>query len=394
MSESADYVVVGAGALGSAAGYWLARMGERRVLLLEQYEIGHSRGASEDHSRIIRLAYHSPVYTALTPATYEMWSQVEEESGLTLVTKTGGLDLAVASTPGEQELDNYRRSLDYASIGYEDLNAAEIRSRWPQWHVDDDTVGMWQHDGGILDIRRASAAHIALARARGVEVRPRTTVRRLTSSDSGVTVSTDDGEISAGHVVLCAASWLPDLLPDLGLDWAITLSQEQICYFATSNLRDFAPDRFPMWIWHGDPLFYGFPIYGEVAVKAARDMTGRFVTQETRSFVPDPNETHLVADFLRERLPGALGPELYSKTCVYDMPPDRDFVIDVVPGHPRLTVATGAGHAAKFASLIGKILADLATTGTTSYPIEAFRADRPALTDPNFAPAFRMTGAH
>lgn len=60
MSESADYVVVGAGALGSAAGYWLARMGERRVLLLEQYEIGHSRGASEDHSRIIRLPTTPP----------------------------------------------------------------------------------------------------------------------------------------------------------------------------------------------------------------------------------------------------------------------------------------------------------------------------------------------
>jgi sarcosine oxidase len=192
--------------------------------------------------------------------------------------------------------------------------------------------------------------------------------------------------------VLCAASWLPELLGDLGLDWRITLSQEQVSYFATPNIRDFTPDRFPMWIWHREHLFYGFPVYGEVAVKAARDMTGRFVTQETRSFEPDPGETDLIASFLRERLPGAVGPELFSKTCVYDMPPDRDFVIDRLPGPPGITIGIGAGHAAKFASLIGKILTDLATSGGTSYPVDAFRADRPALTDPGFEPVFRLAG--
>jgi sarcosine oxidase len=147
-----------------------------------------------------------------------------------------------------------------------------------------------------------------------------------------------------------------------------------------------------MWIWHGDPLFYGFPVYGEVAVKAARDMSGRFVTQESRSYEPDPAETELIASFLRERLPGAVGPVLVSKTCCYDMPPDRDFIIGQVPGHPRITLGIGAGHAAKFASLLGRILADLATEGQTRWPIKAFRPDRPALTDPDFAPAFRLQG--
>ncbi|MGI8695953.1 MAG: FAD-dependent oxidoreductase, partial [Mycobacteriales bacterium] len=305
MTEKFDYVVVGAGALGSSAAYWLTRAGERSVLVLEQFEIGHNRGASEDHSRIIRHAYHSPVYTALTPAAYETWAQVEDESGLSLVTTTGGLDLAIAGTAGEAELDNYRNALDHARIGYDNLTADNVRDRWPQWQVGDDTVGMWQRDGGILDVRRACAVHLALARARGAVVRPHTAVHGIRSSDAGVMLATDAGEISAGYVVLCTASWLPDLLPDLGLTWNITLSQEQVCYFATSNLRDFAPDRFPMWIWHGEPLFYGFPVYGEVAVKAARDMTGRFVTQQTRSFEPDPAETTLVADFLRRRIPGA-----------------------------------------------------------------------------------------
>ena len=100
----------------------------------------------------------------------------------------------------------------------------------------------------------------------------------------------------------------------------------------------------------------------------------------------------MVAEFLRQRLPGAVGPELYSKTCVYDMPPDRDFVVDLVPGHPRIAVAIGAGHAGKFATLLGSILADLATRGGTTWPIEAFRSDRPALTDPDYTPEFRLRG--
>jgi monomeric sarcosine oxidase len=392
VADGHSYVVVGAGALGSATAYWLTRAGASDVLVLEQYDLGHGRGASEDHSRIIRHTYHWSAYTALTQAAYDAWADIEAETGLQLTVRTGGLDLAVAGTAGETELDNYRRSLVPFGIPAEDLAAAEIRRRWPSWRIGDDVVGLYQPDAGILDIRRGNAAHRALARRGGAQFRTRTTVRGISDRAHGVTLTTDSGTVDADHVVLCVASWLPALLGDLGLGWRLTLSQEQVSYFATVNVRDFAPGRFPVWMWHGASVFYGFPVYGEVAVKAARGMTGRFVTQETRSFEPDPAETELVASFLRERLPGAVGPELYSKTCVYDMPPDRDFIIDRVPGHPRIAVGIGAGHAAKFASLLGKILADLATSGRTAYPVEAFRADRPALTDPAFTPVFRMAG--
>jgi monomeric sarcosine oxidase len=392
MDTTYSHIVIGAGALGSAAAYALAKAGAGRVLVVEQYQLGHTRGASEDHSRIIRHAYHSRSYTALTQAAYDNWAQLEDETGLQLVLKTGGLDLAVANTPGEAELAAYRDSLEPFAIPYETLSAVEIRRRWPQWHIGDDVVALYQPDGGILDVRRAAAAHRARARALGVDFRTETVVRSVASDNGSVRVVTDSDELRAEQVVLCVASWLPELLADLGLSWPITLSQEQVSYFATPNLRDFAPDRFPMWIWHGDAVFYGFPVYGEVAVKAAQDMSGRFVTQSTRSFEPDPHETEVLAKFLRARLPGALGPELLSKTCVYDMPPDREFILDRVPGHARICVAVGAGHAAKFAGLIGTILADLATTGTTAYPIEAFSAVRPALTDPDFVPAFRLAG--
>ncbi len=393
MRSHFSHIVVGAGALGSAAAYRLARSGAKDVLVLEQFHLGHHRGASEDHSRIIRHAYHSPTYTALTQAAYDLWDEVESESGLRLVFRTGGLDLAVVGSAGEADLAAYRDSLTPYGIGSEDLKAAEIRRRWPQWRIDDDVVGLYQEDGGILDIRRATAAHIALARRLGVTFLPQTPVRSVSSDAGHASVTTEQATFTADSVVLCVASWLPRLQADLGLNWNLTLSQEQVSYFATPNVADFAPDRFPMWIWHGDDVFYGFPVYGEVAIKVARDMAGRFVTVDSRSYEPLAEETARVAAFLRARLPAAAGPELYSKTCVYDMPPDRDFVVDSVPGHPRIVLAIGAGHAAKFASLLGCILADLATSGETPWPIDAFRADRPALTDPDYTPEFRLRPA-
>ena len=392
MRTTYDHIVVGAGVIGTATAYWLARSGAGDVLVLEQFDLGHDKGASEDHSRIIRHAYNSTDYSALTHAAYDHWTALEFETGIPLVLKTGGLDLAGPGGIGEAEIATYKASMDPFHIPYEELDAAEIRRRWPQWHIDDEVRGLFQPDGGILNVRHAVAAQIARARARGVDFAPRTTVVGVSSTDDAVEVVTDSGTFTAGSVVVCVASWIEKLLPSLGLDWNVRLSQEQVTYFATPNVRDFTPDRFPMWIYHAeDALYYGFPIYGEVAVKMARDFSGRFVTSDTRSFEPRQDEVDLYRAFLEKHLPGAVGPELFSKVCVYDLPPDRDFILDTVPGHPRIAVGIGAGHAAKFGNLLGHILSDLAQHGRTSYPIDAFRADRPALTDPDHVPQYRLS---
>lgn len=385
------HIVIGAGALGSATAYWLARAGITDVLVLEQFALGHGSGGSDDHSRLIRHSYHSEVYTRLTPAMFDTWHEVEAEAGLPLVTTTGGLDLALRGAAGEGELQNYVSTLP-PGVHSELLEGPEIRKRWPQWRIGDDVVALYQRDGGVLDIRRACAVHRALAAERGVQFQPQTKVLALEPADSEVTVRTASGNYTAGSVILCTASWAPELLGPLGFDWQITVSQEQVSYFATPHYREFLPERFPMWVWHGDTLFYGMPVYGEVAVKVSRDVSGRWVTPESRSFEPLAEETSMFAEFLREHLPRAAGPELYSKTCLYDMPPDRDFVLDVLPGLPQVVVGLGAAHAAKFSSLIGKILTELAIDGRSKHPIGAFRADRPALTDSSFAPAFRLQG--
>ena len=393
MKERYRHIVIGAGAIGTAAAYWLSKVSDGDVLVLEQFEIGHTLGSSEDHSRIIRHSYSSTAYTNLTRAAYKAWAHVEEQTGLDLVHKTGHLDLATEDTAGAAVLSGVKDALASSGIMYEEVDAAEIRKRWPQWNIDDSVYGIYQREGGILDIRHANAAHIALARTLGATFLANTPVTRVIPNRDGVTVRTSKGTFSADSLTLCAGSWNPELLAPLGVNLPVTLSQEQVSYFATPNLRDFTRDRFPTWIYRdNDTDWYGFPIYGEPAVKVARDMAGRFITQQTRSYEPDPEETEILRNFLAEKLPSAVGTERVSKTCVYDMPPDRDFILDHVPGFPNISLCVGAGHAGKFAGLFGSILADLATSGSTIHPISAFRADRPALTDPNFIPAFHRTG--
>ena len=389
------YAVVGGGGIGSAAAYWLSRVAGADVVCLEQWDLGHRSGASEDHSRIIRLGYHAPRYTALTRSAYAAWRVVEEESGVPLVHKTGALNIARPGTEGGEILDAYVEAMNEHDIAYERLGAVELMRRWPQFRVPEDHDALFQADGGILDIRKAGAVHVALARARGATVLANAGVTAIRPTGDGVELTTEAGLFHAERVVLCAGAWNVGLLAELGVDWPIRLTQQQVTYFATPNLRDFAPERFPIWIWHGEDEdeYYGFPVHGEVATKAAQDLGGPSVDVQPSSWQPDAEQVARVTRFLDRILPGYSGPELYTRCCLYDMPPDRDFVVDVVPGHPRVAVAVGAGHAAKFASLFGRILAELTVDGETAFRIDAFRADRPALTDPAFEPAYRLGGA-
>src|SRR4051812_7897822 len=161
------HIVLGCGAIGAAAAHHIGRRRGGDVLVLEQHGLGHGLGASEDHSRIIRHAYHSTDYTALTGPSYETWADIEERTGLTLVHRTGGVDIGVGAA-GEAQSAGYAAALAAAGHPATVLDAAALREHQPQWRVPDDAVAIHQGESGILDIRKANAAHVALAREAGV----------------------------------------------------------------------------------------------------------------------------------------------------------------------------------------------------------------------------------
>lgn len=392
MKTAYEYIVVGCGGIGSAATYWLARHAGREVLGIEQFALGHDRGESQDHSRIIRLSYHDPAYTALTRQTYAAWAEAEQESGVALRVITGGLDMELVAGDAPQYIGHYADSMRAAGIPFEQLGATELMARWPQLRLPEQVRGLFQPESGLVDARKANAVHATLARARGATILDNTPVRAIRPAGDSVEVVTDAGSFTAARVVVASGAWSNQVLREVGIRLPLTVTQEQVTYFQTPHLREFAPERFPIWIWHGGPrgCFYGFPVYGEVATKAGQDVGGDVVTADTRTFEPNPRAHADLRRFMETYMPRALGPELYTKTCLYTLTPDRDFVIDRLPEHPQIAIAIGAGHAFKFAGLIGKILSQLAIDGHSEHPIERFRLDRPALTDPSFPAEFMV----
>ncbi len=377
MRREFEYVVLGLGGLGSAAAYWLSRRAGRDVLGLEQFELGHVRGESQDHSRIIRLSYHTRGYVELAKRAYTAWAGLAAEAREEVVLRTGGLDFAPRASA--IPLDSYRSSMDAAGVAYEHLDAADIMRRWPQFRLTPDIHGLYQEDAGIAMASRANAAHQRMAREHGATLRDRSPVTDLRAAGGEIDLEAGGRAYRCRRLVIAAGPWSNDVLARFGIELPLEVTQEQVTYFATPHREDFRPDRFPVWIWMDDPCYYGFPVFGEAGTKAAQDAGGKPVTPDGRSFEPDAANLARVREFLSQYLPAALGPEICTKTCLYTLTPDRDFVIDAVPDVDGVFVAIGAGHAFKFASLIGKTLSELALDGSTEVDLGPFSIARPIL---------------
>jgi sarcosine oxidase len=380
-SEPVDVVVVGLGGLGSATAWQLARRGVS-VVGLEKFELGHLRGASHDTSRILRRSYHTPAYVRLAGEAYDDWADLERVSGERLVTVTGGVDLF---PPGAAiPADDYAASMVAGGVPFEQLDAAGVVRRWPALRVPEGTVALQQDDTAIVPAGRSTATMARLALEAGAQLHDRSPVTALVPEDDGTVTVVAGRSFRARRVVLTADAWTNELLAHLGTSLPLTVTREQVTYFAPPDPTAFGPHRLPVWIWMDDPSFYGFPTYAEggngALVKAGQDCGGAVTTGDERSFDPDPDALGLLSSFAEPLLPG-LGAPARTVTCLYTLTPDRDFVAGPLPAYPSVLVGLGAGHGFKFAPTFGRVLADLALDGETSSDIAAFAVDRPALAE-------------
>jgi sarcosine oxidase len=232
--------------------------------------------------------------------------------------------------------------------------------------------------------------HRRLAVRYGATIRDNAPVTAVRDHHGDIAITAGGVTYRCHHLLVAAGAWSNHLLAQFGRQLPLTVTQEQVTYYHTPHAADFMPDRFPVWIWMDEPCFYGFPVYGEAGPKIAQDVGGEAVTAKTRTFEPNPAALARTEAFLHQTLPSMAGTPIYTKTCLYTMPPDRDFVLDTLPEHPGISVAIGAGHAYKFASLLGKILSELAWDGRTSYHIAPFKIDRPILLQANPPTSFMV----
>jgi sarcosine oxidase len=250
-----------------------------------------------------------------------------------------------------------------------------------------DTLGLYQERGAIVPAARGTAAMQRLARAAGATLLGSSRVTRVTDRGSHVEVEAGGTSYTCRGVVVAADAWTNRVLAGLGVEIPMTVTLEQVTYFAPPDPSAYT--AMPLWIWMDEPSYYGFPCYGEATIKAAQDCGGPSVDPDDRTSDPDAEMRDRLAGFMGTLLPGS-GAPVRSLRCQYTLTPDRDLVLALVPGHPAVVVGLGSAHGFKFAPTFGRVLADLVTTGATPSDVAAYGFERRGLTDPAFEPTWMV----
>ena len=381
MDASADTIVVGLGAVGSATLLSLARRGVR-CLGIDRFRPPHSHGSSHGLSRIIRLCYFEhPDYVPLLRESYRLWEQLQADTPEPIFRTTGGLYL------GEPDDAFVRGSLHSArthGLAYELLDHAALTRQFPQFNARSTEVGFFEPTAGVLFPENAIAANLRHAAALGARIVTDEAVLRWSAHPRGVEVRTDTRTQSAGSLILTAGAWMPTMIAPLRTRLRVT--RQVLAWFrAKGDVRICVPSM-PVWV-VGQPDgsgYYGFPIFTELdprtnqplggnGVKVALHAEGEIADPDHVDRVVRPHEVAALAAFLFDRLPYACGaaPELLdARVCLYTNTPDHHFLLDQHQDHRNVVVVSAcSGHGFKLSTVIGRGAADLATTGTTDLPI-------------------------
>jgi sarcosine oxidase len=377
-----DVIVLGLGAMGSAAAGWLAEKGHR-VLAFDAFTPPHSHGSSHGLSRIYRQAYwEDPRYVHLLLRARELWSKLERDAGVPLLHTTGAL---MIGSPNGQLVPRSADSARQFHLPHDLLSSSDLRRRWPVLHVSDDTIALLEHQAGYLVPELCIEQQLRQAARHGAELHFNEPVLDFTANASGVTVRTARGSFTAAHLIVTAGPWAPQLLADAQLPLRVT-RQVLFWFQPEGSLDAFRPDRsqgrFPIYMWEtqpGEPMLYGFPLTGPDAegVKVALHGSEETGTPDTIDRTVRPDDEQRIRRRLATTLPALSGRLIRAETCLYTMTPDENFVIGPHPGNPAITLALGfSGHGFKFAPVIGELLGQLVTEGKTSHDIAMFSPAR------------------
>jgi len=377
-----DLVVVGAGVTGASTALAGARRG-LRTLLLERFQLGHRRGSSSGPSRIMRLAYDDPGYIRLAQDAYARWLDLERLTGEALLLRTGGLDFGRSGLPS---LRRTAEAMTAAGVAFTEYSGAELAKRFPRLWFEPDTVGLYQDDGAVLNADACIRTLAAAAVRAGAEIRESAQAQDIRSAGDGVALAVNGEQVQAGAVVVAAGSWVNEALTGVELALPAKVTREQVAYFAVTE-PGYEPDSFPVTIEHQADHPYMISMFPQLepggGIKLMLDRNGPQIEAEDFSTELSDDALAALAGHADRRLRG-IGGIQRAETCRYTMLPDSDFVLDVVPGHPRIGIAAAcSGHGFKFGPAIGEVMVDLVTTGAAAgHDVRPFSVTRPALAAP------------
>jgi monomeric sarcosine oxidase len=349
--------------MGTAAAWALGKRG-LKSLVLEQFTHVHDRGAHGGETRIIRHAYaESPEYVPLVLRADRLWTELEEESGTSVLIRCGGLELAA---PGYRHARAARLAADEHGLPYQWLTPAEAAARWPAFRVPADWDVLFSAESGFLLTEPALTGLARLACNLGASFLEQTPAIAWGVDGASTWVETATGRFAADALIITAGAWAGRVLADLGLP--LEIRRKTLWWQAVDRPDDHAPDRCPVFIsdsGHGE--IYGFPIYGTPGLKIANHAGGEPVDPDRVDRQTHAGENADCLALAAELLPGMRQEVVKSGVCLYAMTPDTDFIVDRHPEYDRVAIGAGfSGHGFKFAPAIGELLADLVTDPNAS----------------------------
>ena len=375
-TTTADVIIVGLGAHGSSAACHLARRG-LKVIGFDTHHPPHSLGSSHGGTRIIRNFYgEGPFYVPLIRRAYELWQDLEQRSGESVMRITGGISI------GDNRGRTLKAILDNSkpfNVPLEVLSADEIRRRFPVLRPHEHMQGAFDPGAGGLFPEKAIAAHLSEAQKAGAELHFDEPVLKWRPDRHGgsVQVETKSGTFEAAKLVFTAGAWLPELVSKLRLPMRI---ERQILFWfePRANSAAFRPENMGNHSWEFEPwhFMYAQPDYGE-GVKVAIHHDGADANPDTIDRVVKPEEEQALRAQLERYVPDLNGRLLKSAVCMYTDTPDYHFLIDFHPGHKNiLLVSPCSGHGFKFSSVTGEIVADMVTEGGSKFDLSPFNVQR------------------
>ncbi len=373
-----DVIVIGLGSMGSSTLYQLAKAGVH-VLGLERYGIVHDFGSHSGQTRIVRKAYFEhPNYVPLLQEAYKGWETLEVESGEQLFIKTG---LAYYGSPGQPIMEGIKESARLYDVELNEM--AKVQSQI--FDIPDDYQGLFEPDAGYVLTSNTIKAYIHLAERFGAVVKTNEKVFGFDQSDDLIIVKTNNSEFRCKKLVITAGPMISDLvkIPDLNQ----MISLQYLFWVKAENPKLFQKEHFPCWMIADDNsegVFYGFPIENKLApefhglYKVAHHVIGEEINDDPDQVFNSGDEHGKIRDFLDYYLPNTTDQIASMSLCKYTNSEDGHFIIDVIPGtNDRVIIATGfSGHGFKFVPVVGEILKDLATKGSTRQPIDFLSLDR------------------
>ncbi len=372
-----DVIVVGVGAMGSAACQHLAQRG-LNVLGIERFDIPHELGSSGGDTRMIRLSYHEhPDYVPLLRRAYSAWDALGATIGERILERTGALYIGREDS---ESISGARRAALEHSIEHRMLSR-EQRKRYDVFKIPSDFAAMFEPEGGFVRSTLAITTLAEQALLSGATLRTRETVTAWEADAHGVEVQTDRAVYRADQLVFTCGAWTAELVAALGVPLRVT--RQALTWLWPQHPERFRMGAFPCWAIEDDApgfigMYYGFPMMnGQVGLKIALHAPGALATPDSIDRNPVPDDLASLAPLFDKYLPGARGPVIRQKICMYTNSPDGHFIVDRLPGHDNVVIAAGfSGHGFKFAPVIGEALADLVQLGRSGLPIEFLGTQR------------------